>query len=109
MPETLLARIARYEKHIASCTKLDGTPADPEAIAGLDKTCVFSMEEYMSLQNLKSAAVAAGIMTVEDGNALYNILGEGGPEKVNKSSLGTRLVLTQVLAELLQLRKRKRI
>mgnify|MGYP001442229295 CR=1 FL=1 len=67
----------------------------------LAKTAVFDFEEFVSLQNLKSAAQMSGLLSLDEAQTVYMLLGEGGPDKVNKAPVGTRCALLQLLKELL--------
>lgn len=67
----------------------------------LEQTATFDFEEFVELQNLKSAAQASGLLSLEEAQTVYMTLGEGGPDKVNRASLATRCAMLQLLKELL--------
>ena len=58
------------------------------------------MEEHASFQNIKSLAVANGMLTVEEGQTLYVALGET-PSVFNGQDIATKAVLTGIFKELL--------
>ena len=66
------------------------------------KALDFNWEEYTALQRLKSEACLNNRLSTDEGMTVYNYLGEGGPDKFNEQPLEVKVVLTQLLAELLK-------
>lgn len=58
--------------------------------------------EWSAFQERKSLAVAAGVLTPEEGNEVYAILGTSGPEKFNDSPVEVKAVLTKLFHDLLK-------
>ena len=56
--------------------------------------------EYVRFQNLKSLAVANGILSIEEGNTVYRYLGET-LEVFNGQPVAIKAVLTKLFSELL--------
>lgn len=64
------------------------------------KTLDMSLEEFVRFQELKTLAVANGILTLEEGMTIYNSLG-GTPEHFNDQPVHVKAVLTSFFKELL--------
>ena len=109
MKESLADRIKRYEKALNEGKMLNGEKADPEKIAKAEKQVIFYFDESIEFLALNSMAFAAGIISQEDSQLIYSLMGEGGEGKINKASLGTRMVLMQVFSELLALKRKKKL
>lgn len=61
------------------------------------------MEEFVKFQELKSLAVASELITVSEGQTIYNALGSI-PETFNNRPVQVKFVLTSFFKELLALR-----
>ena len=94
---TIAERIEKYQDHIGRGVKFTGEPIDSKELEKMDEESRFSFEEYVKLLELNSHAIATGVMSQEDGTYVYSLLGEGGPEKVNKAELSVRVVLLRLL------------
>jgi hypothetical protein len=104
----ILARIAKYTDHLQRGQKIDGTGPIPEGgIARLEASTQFDIEEFVKFQELKSSAWLGGKFSTETAQLIYNYLGET-PAHANRQPLAVRLVLTQVLTELLSMSLRER-
>jgi hypothetical protein len=57
--------------------------------------------EFVKFQEIKSAAMMAGTISLEEAQAIYNFLGES-PSKFNRQPVEVKVVLTQVFQELLR-------
>lgn len=68
----------------------------------LNQELNFQWDEYVRFQQLKSLAVVSGKLSQEEGMTIYNFLGESGPDKVNSQPLEVKVVLTQILSELIK-------
>jgi hypothetical protein len=91
-------------------TAIDGIDAaikakkvSPENLAELDKSLNISLGEYVAFQNAQSQAHAGGILTLDEAQAVYGILGTG-PDTFNSRPLATKMAITKLMAELLKLR-----
>ena len=62
-----------------------------------------SLEEFAKLQELKTLAVANGLLTVEEGQSVYVMLGTT-PSVFNKRPVEVKAVLTGLFQELLTAR-----
>lgn len=89
-------------------TRLDDGRTTPEAMTALDAQLDMCLEEYVRFQDLKSLAVSAERLTLEEGQLVYSYLGET-PERFNRQPLEVKVILTNLFTELLQasLRDRK--
>lgn len=65
------------------------------------KALDMDFEEYVKLQEVKSLAVAAGKLTVEEGQSIYTAL-EGGVSAFNRQPVHIKAVINSLFAELLQ-------
>jgi len=63
-------------------------------------------EEYVRLHELKSLAQAQGELTLDEAMTVYNLMGET-PSVFNAQPLAEKMVLTNLLRELLQRRIRR--
>jgi len=61
----------------------------------------FSLKEYVRFQELKSLAVASGKLNLEEGNTIYQYLGNS-LETFNRQPFEVKYVLTQVFMTLLK-------
>ena len=101
----ILAAYDRMEKQIEDriAQGLTTKAAVEETRKGLD----MDFEEYIKFQELKSLAVAQGVLTAAEGQTIYSVLGEAGPEKFNSQPAYVKVVLTSMLAQLIELRLAK--
>ena len=110
MANRIKDKVAKFEDCLTRGVRVDnGQPTDPQAVATMDTETVFDFEEFVKFNNLNVAAHLKGLTTDEESQYIYDTLGEGGPDKINKASLATRLVFTQILGELLNLRIKGKI
>ena len=68
--------------------------------AAMHKTFDMDFETWSMAQDKKSLAFASGVLTLDEANSVYLILG-GSPEAFNKGTLAQKVIVTKVLAELL--------
>ena len=77
----------------------------------INKALCMELGEYCRFQELKSFAVAAGTLTLEEGQTIYGFLGES-VETFNSRPIAVKAVLTKVFQELLSMqippKRRKR-
>ena len=94
MPNRILAKIATLKQKLSDI--------EPELLADTDLRMVFDAEEVLTLQNLKSQACEAGILTTEEGMTVYRLLGGETcmPDHINKQELAERYALTLLLKDL---------
>jgi hypothetical protein len=59
------------------------------------------LEEYINLQEVKSLAVAMGLLTVDEGMSIYAAL-EGGVEGYNRQPVHIKAVINSMHAQLLE-------
>jgi hypothetical protein len=74
---------------------------DQAAVDNLCKVLDLDWDEYVKFQEIKSLAVADGSLCLEDGQTIYGILGEAGPDNFNAQSIEVKVVLTQIFQMLL--------
>jgi hypothetical protein len=97
------AAIRRMKDQIAERIALGmTTEAKVEATR---KQLDMTMEEFVKFQELKSLAVAEQVLTPEEGQHIYGLLGET-PGHFNGQAVEVKSVLTQVFKELLDARIR---
>ncbi len=60
-----------------------------------------NFEEYVRFQELKSLAVIEGVLTLEEGQTIYSLLGNI-PDDFNSQDYAVKAVLTKVFLELLR-------
>ena len=65
------------------------------------KALDMDMEEYCRFQEIKSLAVAGGMLTLDEGMSIYTYLGSS-PADFNRNSAAIKAVLTQIFKELLE-------
>lgn len=90
----IAAAIERTKTMIAS----KGVPA--EKLADLNKKLDMNLGEYVALQERKSLACASGKLNLDEAQLIYSLLGNT-VETFNTQPLEVKIVLTQVLQELL--------
>jgi len=86
---------------------------DSEKLAELDTSLNIDFEEHFEFQQTQARAHAMGKITADEAQVLYMALGEscsttnGGWAK--SADLATKVIVTQVISELLQMRVAGRI
>ena len=75
----------------------------PEKLVELSSAMDMQLDEFVAFQELKSLAFAEGRLTYDEATYVFTLLGNT-PEQFNKQSLPVKLVLTQLLSELLNQR-----
>ena len=73
----------------------------PEQVAKVEEDATFDFEMATMLAKCNAEMAASGILTADEAQTIYMMVGEGGEGKVNKQSLAARLTLMQVLSEVL--------
>lgn len=71
-----------------------------DSLAKLHDELDMELFEYARFQDLKSLAVAAQTLTLDEGNTIYGYLGES-PETFNRQSLAVKVTLTELFRHLL--------
>jgi len=106
----VIEKVQKYTDCLNRGVRIDNGQPIPEAdLAELQRTSDFNLQEVMSLQSLKSRALLAGLMSNEEAQYIYDLLGEGGTDRINSAHLAVRLVLTNLHLELLNLAKKGKI
>lgn len=90
--------IADQKKNIDA--RLDDGRTTPEAMTALDKQLDMCLEEYMRFQDLKSIAVLHEILSLDEGNLVYDYLGNS-PDRFNRQPLEVKVILTNLFTELM--------
>ena len=95
---------ARIDKLVASGVDLQGNPID-ESLKRNDATLNLTVSEHADFQSQQASATARGILNTDESLTIYNSLGEyhntdngGWQPGVN---LATKVIVTQVISELL--------
>jgi hypothetical protein len=83
---------ARIAKGLTTAEKVEETR----------KALDMQWDEYTAFQNLKSIASVSGTLTLDEAMTIYNYLGEAGPDHFNAQPVEVKVILTQVLQELLR-------
>jgi hypothetical protein len=96
---TIAKAIAAQKVNIDS--RLDSGLTTHDALTALDKQLDMCLEEYMRFQDLKSIAVLHEVLTLDDGNLVFDYLGNS-PDRFNRQPLEVKVVLTNLFTELLQ-------
>ena len=98
----IVAAIDAMDKRLA--VRLDSA-ADIESErakqALMNQKMNIEFDEYCVFQDKKSQAQAAGILTCDEAMTIYRILG-GGPEDFNKATLAQKVIVNQIVAELMR-------
>lgn len=97
-PNRILSAITRQESTIARRIRSGITTEDK-----VESACValdMELDEHVRFQELKSLAVATGLITVSEGQTIYNALGSI-PQTFNDQPVHVKLVLTTFFKELL--------
>lgn len=103
----LLARIANARDCLARGVRVDnGTPlpADFDA-AGLERSMDNTLAEFAAFQNLQARAHVLGLLTTAEAQTVYAALGGEAPGAngwASETDLATKLIVTQVLHELMR-------
>lgn len=79
----------------------------PEKVHDVHKTLDMDLAEYAKFQNLKTLAVATGLLTAEEGQSVYLCLGES-LQTFNAQPIHVKSVLTSLFGELLTAQMRQR-
>lgn len=82
--------------------KLKSGTLTKERAAEIAESFDLDCEEFSRFQNLKSVAVSAGKLTIEEGMTVYRYLGES-PATFNKQSIAAKVILNKLFADLIQL------
>lgn len=80
-------------------SKLEALTIDENKMAELEGAASLDFDMYCDLQNRKSAFIGT-VLTLEEGNTLYGILGNE-PSQFKKQSLAKRIVAVKIYGELL--------
>ncbi len=67
----------------------------------LDRVLDMDLFEYVRFQDLKSVAVSAQMLTLDEGNTVYAHLGNT-PETFNGRSIAVKVTLTELFRELME-------
>ena len=77
-----------------------------EMMDKLNKQLDMELEEYVKFQELKNIAMMDNMLTLDETNTIYKYLGNT-LEHFNNQPLEVKVVLTQILKELLDMRIKK--
>ena len=91
-------RVVRSANEIAAAI-VDKNPS-PEVLADLNRKFDMEFGEFCHLQEVKSLAVANGILTPEEGQYIYQQMGEQ-PSTFNGRPLPVKIAITKMMGELL--------
>ena len=72
-----------------------------ERVARTGRDLDLTATEHARFQELKSVAFASGVLSLEEAQLLFRLLG-ASPASFNKRDVATKAVLTQTFQELLQ-------
>jgi hypothetical protein len=92
--------IATQEQNITD--RLADGRTTQDKLDKLHTTLDMELFEYVRFQELKSVAVSAQTITLEEGQTVYAYLGES-PETFNKQSLAVKVTLTELFRGLMQM------
>ena len=100
--------IGRYETRIA---KLNGVGLDGRPVDRVHDEMKLSLDEFVQYQNLQAQAHAQGILTPAEAQTVYLALGGEGfnPDWPTGTSLGTKVAITHLMGELLNLKLHARM
>jgi hypothetical protein len=98
MANRILAAIERRKADIASA--LASGSLSEDRIEALRRALDLDAGEHARFQDLKSLACAKGVLTLEEGLTLFQLLG-GTPAIFNARDCATKSVLTAVFRELI--------
>lgn len=99
--ESITAMRAQIEKRISDGIATRKQVAEAAGKMDMDYT------EWSLFQDTKSLAHASGLLTAEEAQTVYAVLG-GSPEEFNSNDAGTKAVMTKLFAQLLQWKAAKR-
>lgn len=102
----VIAGIAKMKAQIEG--RIDGGLVSEEKIAETSRNLDIPWDEYTTYQQIKSEAVLSGVLTADEGQTIYNYLGESGPDHFNKQPVEVKVVLTKLFSELLAVKIRQR-
>ena len=88
-------------------TRLQQGLTTPEAVATIDVKLNMAMDEYCIFQEVKTLAVAHGVLSQEEGMTIYGYLGES-LDTYNNQPIHVKYVLSKLATELLQWKLRLR-
>ena len=90
----------RIETAIAKMqTRLANFPKDK--VDKVDSGMNVGISDYVAYQETKSLAVANGTLTLDEGMAIYGILGNT-PEHFNSQPAAQKIVITKIMLELME-------
>lgn len=96
-------RIQSAIDRMTETVKNKGLPQ--ERLDEMSKSLDMPLEDFCKFQEMKSAAMLDGTLTLEEAQTVYNLLGET-PDTFNGRTLAEKYVLSQLLSELCQRRIR---
>lgn len=96
----IVAAVAKKKQDIAD--RIANKVTTKKAVKELHGKLDMELDEYVRFQELKSRAVLHNKLTTEEGMTIYNYLGNS-LETFNKQPIEVKVVLTGLLAELLQM------
>lgn len=99
MANRIVAAIDAQDKAVH--VKLDTGAVSQARLDELHGELDMAFDEWTCCQERKSLAQAQGVLTVEEAMTIYRILGSG-PDDFNGRTIAQKVVVTQVLAELLK-------
>lgn len=106
----IAAAIGRTREKLAASERLDGTgPLDPTALPALEAGLANSTSDWVAYQKAQSTAHAMGVISTDEAQTIYIALGGEAPGPggwAEHADLATKVVVTNVLAELVALRLR---
>lgn len=103
----VLDLIEKRRGQIANGVKPDGSPITVDLVA-FEKTLDLSLEEFVAFQNIKSRAQVLGKINLDEAMTIYAALGEGGNWAAD-TDLATKLIVTQIMEELITMQLAGRI
>jgi hypothetical protein len=94
MPNRIAAAIAAYQ------AKIDGGTIPQDKLDKLNTDLNMEFDEHFAGQNAQAEAHAGGKLTLEEAQTVYQALGQSA-DHFNKQPLATKIVVTQLVQELL--------
>lgn len=104
MPNRVQERITQAKQAIQSKLDAGAITASLLEECSNDPATQLTLTEYCDFQELKTLAVANNVITLEEGQFVYRLLGES-LSTFHKQDLPTRIVLMKFYAQLIQLRQ----
>lgn len=101
MADRILASIARRRVEIKAM--VEAGKLDDERVEALRGALDMDLSEFARFQELKSLAMMEGILTEEEAQTVFRLLG-GVPAVFNAQDCATKAVLTKLFGELLGLK-----